>query len=91
MDEVLNVIEPVEEQLAPTATRTSSSTTVARAQRAGARAPGIRQPIRTQRDWYDANMGLCEPRAGEDPNEVSSDRPQLSDLDPPRMPSPSAP
>ena len=33
---------------------------------------GYWQPIRTQRDWYDANMGLCEPRAGEDPNCVSS-------------------
>ena len=82
MDDLLNVIECVEEQLdfgkhiIPMAMRG--------AQRAGARHQGYWQPIRTQRDWYDANMGLCDLARVRIPTRLVHDRPQLSDLDPPR-------
>ena len=71
MDDLLNVIECVEEQLdfgkhiIPMAIAAGHNVQAHAHQ-------GYWQPIRTQRDWYDANMGLCEPRAGEDPNCVSS-------------------
>lgn len=71
MNDLLNVIECVEEQLdfgkhiIPMAVGAGHNVQAHEHK-------GYWQPIRTQRDWYDANMGLCEPRAGEDPSSVSS-------------------